>query len=195
MPFMGGGTINEHAELPQITAGTAEDFLIARAGVVTEIAEIDEWTARKVTYGLYELRARGVNPITLIINSDGGSVFEAHGMYDTIRHLQSMGTTVVGRVHGHAMSAAVFVLQACEERVMTESGLLMVHGLKEFRVGDIRDLEADRDAMEKTLDIQCDMLGRTRMSAKEWREILRDHHPHYYRAKEALALGLVDRVE
>lgn len=179
-------------------SGMSEAFLVESARVVTLIGEIDEWAARKVTYSLYHLSAEEdfSKPITLIINCDGGNVFESHGMYDTIKTLRAAGHVIHGRVHGHAMSAAVFVLQACTTRTMTANGMLMAHGLKEFRVGDIRNMEADAEAANKVLDIQVRMLcERGTRGEAYWRELLRDQLPHYYTAEEALKEGLVDAIE
>ena len=71
----------------------------------------------------------------------------------------------------------------------------MVHGLKEFRVGDVRNAMADMDAMNKTVDIQCAMLSsRSKLPDSHWREMLCDQLPHYYTAEEALKAGLIDAI-
>ena len=173
----------------------AEGFLVRPSRHVLLIGEIDEWWSRRAQYALYALAADGVDkaPITIVINSDGGGVYEAHGVCDTIRTLRDQGYTVHGRVHGHAMSAAVLVLQACTTRTITQYGLLMVHGAVSARKGDAREMEAERDASTKTIEIQARIMEER--TGGDWHELLRDQLPHYYTAREALEMGLVDAIE
>ena len=185
-----------HYDAPPPSGPTAEDFLIAKSRTVTMVGEIDEWVARKVMFSLHSLADATGNPITLIINSGGGEVFEAHGMYDTIMSLRREGAVINGRVHGYAMSAAILPLMACTTRTMTNSGVLMIHGLREIRAGDVRNMEADQDCMNKTVEIQARMLAeRTHRDHAFWKELLRDQLPRYYIGAEALEAGLVDSIE
>ena len=172
---------------------TAEDFLVREQRTVLLVGEIDEWSARKTMFSLYSLV--GEDRIHLVINSPGGSVFDGHAIYDTIRRMVVRGNTVEGYVAGHAMSIAVFPLLACSHRVMSTNAMLMVHGMESFKVGDVRDMEADADGANKILDIQARMLAeRSNCSFEYWRDILKVHTPQYMTAGEALSLGLVDEV-
>ena len=172
----------------------SEGFLVKPSRVVLLVGEIDEWWARNAQHALYTLTTTPADtaPITVVINSGGGSVYEAHGMYDTIRMLRADNIEVHGRVHGHAMSAAVLILQACTTRTITEYGMLMVHGAVNVTRGDAREMEAERDASNKLIEIQARLLEER--TGRDWHELLRDQLPHYYTAEEALSMGLVDSV-
>lgn len=169
-----------------------EGFFVKDSRTVLLVGEIDEWWARHAHHSLYSLAAINQRPITVVINSDGGSVYEAHGLYDTIRALRADGIIVHGKVHGHAMSAAVLVLQACTTRSMTAYGMLMVHGLVSARKGDAREMDAERDASAKIIEIQSRLMSER--TGHDWSELLRDQLPRYYTAVEALGMGLVDKV-
>ena len=171
---------------------SGDGFLVKSSRVVLLVGEIDEWWARNAQHAVYTLAAADTQPITVVINSDGGSVYEAHGVCDTIRGVRKGGVDIRGVVHGHAMSAAVLILQACTTRTITEYGMLMVHGAVNVTRGDAREMEAERDASNKLIEIQARLLEER--TGRDWRELLRDQLPHYYTAGEALAMGLVDTI-
>ena len=179
----------------QPSHNTAEDFLCESAGIVTLCGEIDEWLTRKVIYSLYYLHGLGRGEITLAITSAGGSVLDAHGIADTIADVVRRGTRVIGRVHGLAMSAAIFPLLACSTRVASRNAMLMIHGLEGIQIADVRNQEADLVANTKLVAIQAEILGsRSNKPIDYWLPVLKDRLPTYYTATEALEWGLIDEV-
>lgn len=93
---------------------------IGESGVEAKLAE-------KVIKGLHILDSQypsGENPITIILNNPGGSVYHGFAMYDAIK---SCKNPVTIKVLGHAMSMASIVLQAASKRVMTKNSRLMIH--------------------------------------------------------------------
>ena len=67
---------------------------------------------------------RAGKEINLIINSDGGDAYHGFAIYDAIK---LCSVHVKGIVIGMACSAASYILQACDERVMTPHSVFMIH--------------------------------------------------------------------
>lgn len=65
-----------------------------------------------------------LRPITLILNSYGGDVYQALGLYDYIRSLES---EVHIHAYGACMSAATLILQAGDKRLISENCTFMMH--------------------------------------------------------------------
>ena len=63
-------------------------------------------------------------PITFILNSYGGDVYQALGLYDFIKGLQS---EVHIKAIGACMSAATLILQAGDKRLITANTTFMMH--------------------------------------------------------------------
>jgi ATP-dependent Clp protease protease subunit len=63
-------------------------------------------------------------PITFILNSYGGDIYQALGLYDFIKGLQS---EVHIKAVGACMSAATLILQAGDRRLITANTTFMMH--------------------------------------------------------------------
>lgn len=135
--------------------------------------------------------------IELIICSPGGDVFYAVAIIEQIRRVQSEGHRVTGRVAGQAASAAATILQVCDQRVISPTGLLMVHGTSIETFGDKRAMKST----QRQMDIYNEMFAgifaqRTGYKTHEWwLELYQDANPIYYTAWEALENNLVDHIE
>lgn len=66
-------------------------------------------------------------PIYLYISSPGGDMGEASAIMSAIQYVRMGGRRVIGLVAGDAWSAAFYVLQACDERIMFPLTSLLVH--------------------------------------------------------------------
>lgn len=138
-------------------------------------------------------------PITITINSPGGSITDGLAIYDTIQRLRRKGHHVTTHGQGIVASMAAVLLQAGDERVMDARAKLMIHegsttfgkettmtvgeaedyrAFGEMLRGDILDILAERSTLSRK-QLQ------NRWSRKDW----------WMRADEALKLGFVDRVE
>lgn len=173
------------------------DVMCEAARVVQLVGMIDDEIAQQVIHGLYKLSATDRDaPITLLIASGGGGVYPANAIIDTIVDIQARGTRVKGRVHGHAMSAAVFPLLVCDERVAGQHSMFMIHGMTDTQIAaDIRNIEAEQRANRALIEMYANALGaRTRHNARYWLPKLKDRVPMYYTAQEAVDIGLVDAI-
>lgn len=173
------------------------ELVCAEARLIQLPGHIDEAVAQRINRGFYELAKQGDAAITLLISSGGGGVYAATSIADTIAHVRSISSVkVVGRVHGYAMSAAIYPLLACDERESSPNAMFMVHGMRDSQLGlDMNAMRAEQAANEELVRMQSEWLGaRTKRAASDWIAILNESTPRYYTAAQALEEGLVDSV-
>ena len=138
-----------------------------------------------------EVNALDVDSLTVRINSPGGDVHEALAILNTLRAHKARVTTVV---EGVAASSASFIAMAGDEVVIRPNAELMIHDPWAIAMGsadDMRSTAKDLDRITLNIaSIYADKVGNTAadwipaMSAETW-----------YSADEAVAAGLVDRID
>jgi len=85
-------------------------------------------------------------PLTLRLNSPGGSVFDAVAIYNA---LQRHAGTVTVSIDGIAASAASYIAMAGDEIIMPENAFLMIHDPSGMVMGTAGDMRAMAEALEK----------------------------------------------
>ena len=85
-------------------------------------------------------------PLTLRLNSPGGSVFDAVAIYNA---LQRHAGTVTVSIDGIAASAASYIAMAGDEIVMPENAFLMIHDPSGMVMGTAADMRAMAEALDK----------------------------------------------
>lgn len=136
-------------------------------------------------------------PVTININSPGGSVTDGLALFDTIQKLRRNGHEVRTRGMGLVASMAGVILQAGDDRVLDKRAKLLIHeGSTTVRgtmsVGEQEDMQLFGKLLrDDILDI---MAERSTLSKRQienrWKR--RDW---ILTANDALDLGFVDRVE
>jgi ATP-dependent protease ClpP protease subunit len=137
-----------------------------------------------------DLRAAGPVPVTVRINSGGGDVFGALGLYEALR---THAAPVTVYVDGLAASAASVIAMAGTDVAMGPGSFLMLHDALTWSYGN----EAEHLATAKLLGQVSDQLAaiyasRAGGTAAKWREVMRQEV--WYSSSEAVAAGLADRV-
>ena len=85
-------------------------------------------------------------PLTLRLNSPGGSVFDAVAIYNALkRHAGPVSVWI----DGIAASAASYIAMAGDEVVMPENAFLMIHDPSGFVMGTADDMRAMAEALDK----------------------------------------------
>lgn len=134
-------------------------------------------------------------PITININSPGGSVMDGLALYDTIQRLRRKGHFVTTRAQGLVASMATIILQAGDERIADENVQILVHELSGGAGGKISGIRDEAAMMERLnarlFSILADRSTLTARSIKS----RADRKEWWMDAAEALKLGFVDRVE
>lgn len=136
-------------------------------------------------------------PITININSPGGSVTHGLALYDTIQRLRRRGHYVTVRGSGLVASMASVLLQAGDERIMDKRAKLLIHeGSVSLRgdmsAGEMEDVQFfGKLVRDDLLDIYVERSKMTKRQIEtKWKR--RDW---VLTADEALKYGFVDRVE
>jgi len=88
----------------------------------------------------------GKAPLTLRLNSPGGSVFDAVAIYNA---LQRHAGTVTVSIDGIAASAASYIAMAGDEIIMPENAFLMIHDPSGMVMGTAADMRAMAEALDK----------------------------------------------
>ncbi len=136
-------------------------------------------------------------PITVEINSPGGSITDGLAIFDQIMRMRRAGTKVTTRATGLCASMAAVLLQAGEERIMDQRAKLLIHeGSATFQgtlsVGEQDDFRSFSEMLQSDLlDILAERSTLSRRAIKsKWRR-----KDWYLSSAEALRLGFVDLVE
>ena len=165
-------------------------------------SEIEGGTAHEFIEDINMLLLKeSIDPITIIISSPGGNIFNGIAIIRAIRSAQSSGIKVIGEVHGQAMSMAFFILQCCDERRMGSLCTLMAHGVTTGFCGDMRNVEAEQKLLtfwqRELADLianRCTADGTEYAESGYWFAILKDNTPQFYDSQESMEMGLIDIV-
>ena len=131
------------------------------------------------------------DPINLIINSDGGSVYEALGIIDYIQSLDVKTNTIC---RGRAMSAAALILCAgTGVRAASQYSTIMFHEISSDIYGKSSDMKANVQHMEKLEEILLEIIKSNSNKEKEyWKNVtIKDY---YITPKDALDMGVIDTI-
>ena len=131
------------------------------------------------------------DPINLIINSDGGSVYEALGIID---YIQSLDVKVNTICRGRAMSAAALILCAgTGVRAASQYSTIMFHEISSDIYGKSSDMKANVQHMEKLEEILLEILKSNSNKEKDyWKNVtIKDY---YITPMEAMDLGVIDAI-
>jgi ATP-dependent Clp protease protease subunit len=129
--------------------------------------------------------------ITVLINSNGGDVYEALGIIDYIQTL-SVPVNVIAR--GRAMSAAAMIL-CCGTglRAASNSTTIMVHEASAEIYGKSADIKANADHIDELEESFYKLMAeKTKQNEEFWRKACRKDF--YMSAAKALELGIIDQI-
>ena len=114
-----------------------------------EFAWLYEWAGIKNTAPnkfKSELEAYKGKPLTVWIDSIGGSVFAAAGIYNAL--MEHTGKVTV-KIDGKALSAASVIAMAGEEILMSPVSLMMIHNPLTYVEGDMHELRQAADVLDE----------------------------------------------
>ena len=133
----------------------------------------------------------GSQPVTVRLNSPGGSVSEGVAIYNLLRRHRSKISTVVDSL---AASIASVIFLAGEKRVMANGTDVMVHSPWTITVGDKIEHRKSIGALEVTeeslLDIYADRTKQMKGQLRQWLEAETWMSP-----KQAVENGFATHIE
>lgn len=155
----------------------------------------DARMAERVIKNMHVLESISKDPITIIMNNEGGDEYHGLAMYDVISRSECHVKILV---RGHAMSMGSIILQAADERVMSENAVQMIHygvaGLEHH----CKTVWKQAEEMERLNDwMEGLYLGRIRekhqyYDLSELKKLL--DHDTFLTAAESVELGLADSI-
>lgn len=140
-----------------------------------------------------ELRGLDVERLHVNINSPGGYVDDGLAIYNAIlRHPAEVTAHIIV-----AQSAASFIAQAADRRLIAKSGKLFIHDAQGFGLGSSADMRALATLLDEESDnIAAIYADRAGGSVEDWRTRMQaDGFGSSYRGQEAVDIGLADEVE
>lgn len=163
---------------------------------------VNHFMATKFLKNLHLLECLSQEPITIVLNTAGGSCIDGMAVYDGIK---ASSCEVTIKVYGQASSMGSIILQAADHRVLSPNAAVMFH-IGTAGVGATSPDEAynaaafDKKWMEKMRNIQLDKInekrtrdGQSPMTKAKFTDL--NFKGGYLFADEAVALGLADTIE
>ena len=181
------GSYEYETAITQVQQGDASRVVILHC-------DVNEQSISSVMSQMLYLSSLNHKPIHLLISTYGGSVDEMFLLYDTIKFLPCpVHTIALGKV----MSAGVLLLAAGEKgkRMIGQSARIMMHPISGGSMGNIfeiiNDVEESKRLQEQMTDAIC---RETKLSKESIEKIMKSGHDVYLSPKEAVEMGIVDKI-
>lgn len=155
-----------------------------------------DWDTCKL--GLSELnkisRRFPKQPITVTLNSPGGSVLAGLALYDHIRELSARGHHMTVKVRGMAASMGGILLQAGDTRIVGEEAMVLIHEVSSGTSGSVSMMQDRIDFSKQLWEKLAKILAkRSRMTVKEIKDKC-FKFDWWLDAEEAVKLGFADKI-
>ena len=134
-------------------------------------------------------------PLTIMLNSPGGGVYDGFGIVDLMECSRlKIQTVAIGVVA--SMAALIFTAGTKGLRTMSRNSYIMTHQFSNWFEGKYHEFIAQRAHEDDLQDrfIQH-FVKHSKMTEKQVTDILLGSSDKWINAKEALKLGLCDRIQ
>ncbi len=189
--------MSKHKKLQPAAFGNRQSFCSLRNASADEAViyiydEIGGWGIWASEF-IALLSRISASVIRVRIHSPGGFVDEAIAIHNALRKHKAH---IITEVDSIAASAASFIVQAGDERVIAENARMMIHDLGGIVWGSEDDIRAYADHMIVAREsVIATYDYRTNINADEIRDILLAGTDFYMDAEKAVDLGFADRIE
>lgn len=133
---------------------------------------------------------KGVEELTIRVNSPGGSVFDGNAIYNAVRRFTPR---VVAAVDGVAASAASMIIMAADHISMADNATLMVHNPVGRTDGPAEEHRKIADLLDQLRDdivrAYARKSGTAEATIREWLDV-----ETWFTSEEAKAVGLSDET-
>jgi ATP-dependent protease ClpP protease subunit len=168
----------------------AQDDTIWLYDVIAADDDEASWWGGISPRAFIEALAATSGPVTLRINSPGGSVFGAQAMVAAMR---AHGQPITARIDSLAASAASVIAAEAARTEIVSGAMMMIHKAWGLALGNEDDMRATADLLAKIDDqIAATYARRGQTSEEEWLDRMRAET--WFAADEAVAAGLADAV-
>lgn len=156
--------------------------------------DVSEYEVNNAVEQLWDFRVVSKAPVTLLLNSPGGNVFDGLLLFDTFQEMRSEGIYVTVKVKGLAASMGSVLAQAGDLRIVSANSWYMIHEPSTLTWGKVGDIKREAKLLEELHKQLCAVLAeRSTMSAAQVISKSRDKD-WWVPAKEAHRLGFFDEV-
>ena len=139
---------------------------------------------------LFSTLEKKYDNIVIHLHTNGGDVFAGNFM---IQRIENSKATIQIDVVGTAFSMGAIMLTGADKRRMVANGFAMIHPPKGGIYGTAKDMLSGAKLLQNMETNFIEALGRiTNLSEKKLKELMTGDH--YYDAKEALKIGLIDEI-
>ena len=149
-------------------------------------SDVSSYTLSKELQELDE----SIEHINVYINSYGGEVAEGLAIYNALKRHKAKVTTYVD---GFACSIASVIFAAGDERIMTDTSLLMIHNAWTWAAGDANELKKQAEDLEKitqaSINAYMDIVN---ISEDELKEMM--DNETWLNGEEALEMGFATEL-
>jgi ATP-dependent Clp protease protease subunit len=171
----------------------------AGAYFVREITdEAAEWFARSLLLMAVQRDGRADLPITVFVNSPGGSVSAGFAMMEMVYHIKRTHRVSVNvHITGTAYSMGAVLTQVGDHRSMGSLSTMMLHSSSWMLSGEDEKIFRDYHKLaEHYQNVTSQIFARRtgRRDAAWWRRFIYSGRDRFLGADECLELGLVDEV-
>jgi ATP-dependent Clp protease protease subunit len=133
-------------------------------------------------------------PLTLLINSPGGGVYDGFGIIDLMEssrlQIQTVGIGMVA-----SMASLIFTAGTKGKRIMSRNSFIMTHQFYQGMEGKYHEFIAQRNHDDDIHKRFVEHFQRhTKMSEKQIQDVLLGSSDKWISAKEALKYGMCDEV-
>lgn len=131
-------------------------------------------------------------PITVYVNSYGGSVYDGLAL---VGIMQKSKTPVVTIASGKVMSMGVIIALAGHTRYATQYTTFMVHSVSSFAWGQIKDMEENVVETKRLHDLLMDFIKtNTQITSKKLKKIYKSKQDYFFDTDVALDLDFIQKV-
>ena len=174
----------------------SNDQFLAHYGVNLESrtiyirGEIGERNSSHVIKWLAEFERKSLEPITIMINSEGGDVVEGLAIVDAIELCHA---PVVGIATGSCMSMATYILAVCDKRKATRYTSFLIHNGTQTLEGTPEDNQALMKHFASVDKVCLSIYARVmKKTVKQIAKMFTGNT--FFMADEALRLGLIEEI-
>lgn len=134
-------------------------------------------------------------PLTLFINSPGGSVYDGWSIVD-LMYASRLKIQTVGIGLMASMAAVMFTAGTKGSRIMTPNSYMMTHQFSDCMEGKFHELVAHREHQDDLHDkFVKHFTSRTKMTARQVEDVLLGSTDKMLTPKECLKYGLCDVIK
>jgi len=151
---------------------------------------MDDSSAESFQSRIEALNLKPEDELSIIINSEGGSVFEGFAIYNKLRALPNK---INVKIEGLCGSIATLIALAADHVQMSEVALWMIHRSSSMVQGNQEELKKEIEVLENIDSTLINVYaGKTGLDKEEIEALISKET--FYTAEEALKAGFIDEI-